>query len=139
MNYSLRAVPSNIRICYGSRSPEGDCHGNEAMGICAGGGEGGRGRGGDCHGNEAMGIYAGGCEEEEGRRRRRRRRRSDFHLKSNNPSLRGGEQNGRKNNLAHNASSGEVGWWGHAVAYRNFPNPKERRPRGYRHSACLQM
>ena len=40
-----------------------------------------------CHGNEAMGIYAGG-----GGGRRKKGGEWDFHLKSNNPSLRGGEQ-----------------------------------------------
>ena len=38
----------------------GGCHGNEAMGMYAGGGYGSRGPEGGCHGNEAMGIYAGG-------------------------------------------------------------------------------
>ena len=41
------------------------CHGNEAMGIYAGGGYGSRGPEEACHGNEAMGIYAGGGEQEE--------------------------------------------------------------------------
>ena len=62
----------------------------EAMGIYACGGYGSRSREGGCHGNEAKGRGAGGGEQEE-EGRRRRRRRWDFHLKSNRPSLRGGE------------------------------------------------
>ena len=57
------------------------------MGIYAGGGYGSRSREGTVMGRRPWGYM----QEEVRGRRRRRRRRWDFHLKANDPSLRGGE------------------------------------------------
>ena len=70
---------------YGSRCPEEGCHGNEAMGIYACGGYGSR-----CPEKAVMGMMPWGYMQEEVRKEEGRR--WDFHLKSNNPSLRGGEK-----------------------------------------------
>ena len=68
-------------MAYGSRGPEGTLIGMGHWGYA---------------GVILQGVYAGGGVSEEVRRRRKEEkeggRKWDFHLKSNNPSLRGGEQ-----------------------------------------------